>query len=78
MICQHCGEDFPESYIEESHDVPCYLFEGKYRNERKNQADKYPRHNLCKRCHKEYERSLKERFREISIAFSQWWFGDSI
>lgn len=54
MICQKCKKDFPESELQESHDVPTYLFEGK-RNERKQEADKYPRHWLCKKCHDEYE-----------------------
>lgn len=55
MKCQCCKKDFPENEIEESHDVPVYLFEGDTRNIRKNQADKFGRHNLCKQCHKSYE-----------------------
>ena len=31
------------------------MFEGETRNIRKNKADKYGRHNLCKECHKTYE-----------------------
>jgi protein-arginine kinase activator protein McsA len=55
MICQKCNKDFPEKEIEVSHDVPVYMFEGKDRKEKKQQADKYGRHNLCKQCHKTYE-----------------------
>ncbi len=58
MICDFCGKYFEEKDIEESHDVPCYLFFGNKRNLRKNQADKYGRHWLCIPCHKEYEESL--------------------
>lgn len=58
MICQKCNGDFPESQIQTSHDVPCYLFEGKDRKERKNQADKFGRHNLCIKCHDIYERMV--------------------
>lgn len=55
MNCQKCFRDFPESEIEESHDVPVYLFNGEKRKDQKNQADKFGRHNLCKECHKIYE-----------------------
>lgn len=53
--CQYCNIMLPSNQIQESHDVPCYLFEGKTRKERKNQADKFGRHNLCYNCHKYYE-----------------------
>ena len=55
MKCMKCNNDFPENEIQESHDVPCYLFEGKKRNARKDQADKFGRHHLCKECHEKYE-----------------------
>ena len=55
MKCMKCKKDFPENEIQESHDVPVYLFEGKKRNARKNKADKYGRHHLCEKCHKKYE-----------------------
>lgn len=58
MKCALCNKDFSEKEIEESHDIPVYLFIG-YPNERKNQADKFGRHWLCKRCHKVYESYLK-------------------
>ena len=58
MICQVCQQDFPESEIEESHDVPVYMFDGTTRAERKNQADKWGRHLLCKKCHDIYEKMV--------------------
>lgn len=58
MECQRCGLDFEEKLIDASHDVPCYMFDGKDRKEKKNQADKYGRHNLCKKCHDIYERII--------------------
>jgi len=45
MICQKCKDDFPESEIQVSHDIPKYL----------GGTDKDGRHNLCIKCHKEYE-----------------------
>lgn len=58
MTCQKCGETHPENQVEDSHDVPVYLFNGLTRNERKNKADKWGRHNLCKRCHDIYEKII--------------------
>ena len=52
MKCQKCLNEFEQ--IEVSHDVPTYIFEGE-RKERERQADKYGRHNLCKKCHDIYE-----------------------
>lgn len=74
MICQKCKFDFPENEIDESHDVPVYLFKGITRNERKNQADKFPRHYLCKRCHEVYEDRLREIFQQSAIEFSRGYF----
>ena len=51
MNCQKCLLDFPEREIQESHDVPKYMFGGD-----KNKADKHGRHWLCKKCHDIYER----------------------
>ncbi len=73
MKCQKCKGNFPEKKIEESHDVPCYLFEGN-RKGRKNQADKYGRHHLCKKCHKEYEESLNSLFKLKAFEFAKRWF----
>lgn len=58
MKCQNCLKDFEESNIETSHDVPLYLFPGITRNERKQQADKYGRKNLCIECHDKYENKI--------------------
>ena len=51
LKCKKCGIVLPESEIQESHDVPKYIFNGD-----KNQADKWGRHYLCKKCHDIYER----------------------
>lgn len=65
MKCSNCLNDFKESEIQESHDVPCYLFKGN-RRERKQQADKYKRRWLCKECHEKYEiKLLKEFFDQL-------------
>ena len=58
MKCMKCQDDFEEKDIQESHGVPCYLFEGKKRNIKKNQADKYFRTWLCLKCHRNYELAL--------------------
>ena len=58
MICDWCYKDFEEKDIHDSHDVPCYLFEGN-RKGSKNQADKFGRHWLCKSCHDKYENQLR-------------------
>lgn len=75
MKCQKCKNDFPEPEIQESHDVPCYLFEGKSRNEKKNKADKFSRHWLCKECHYKYEEGLRMSFKIIASDFSDKFFG---
>ena len=51
MKCFKCGNDFEEREIQSSHDIPCYLFDGSDRKERKQRADKYGRHWLCEECH---------------------------
>ncbi len=75
MKCDKCGRDFPEPEIQDSHDVPCYLFKGRYRNERKNQADKFGRHWLCKECHEEYEDYLRKHFQGAAEIIAVAWFG---
>lgn len=55
MICQECKKDFPEKEIEESHNAPTYLFQGEYKKQRKQQADKFGRKALCIDCHDKYE-----------------------
>lgn len=73
MKCFKCGDDFPEEYIHESHDVPCYLFEGN-RKGRKNQADKFGRHWLCEGCHQRYENLLRLYLRGCSKTFGKEFF----
>jgi hypothetical protein len=51
MLCRKCKKDFPESEMQESHDIPKYMFLGD-----KNKADKCGRHWLCKKCHDIYEK----------------------
>lgn len=71
MKCQKCKGDFLEKDIQESHDVPCYLF---YyvgsRRLKKQEADKFPRHWLCQECHKRYEEALNLKLIQTSINFS--------
>lgn len=57
MKCSRCGCE-EETQLQESHDVPVYLFEGPDRKRKKQQADKYGRHLLCIKCHDIYERTL--------------------
>jgi hypothetical protein len=58
MPCAICGEQIPESLLDLSHDVPCYVFEGKNRKERKQEADKWGRHYLCEKHHHIYENTV--------------------
>lgn len=48
MICQRCRQDFLESEIQLSHDVPIYI----------GGVDSDGRHNLCKKCHDIYEKKI--------------------
>ena len=73
MKCNECKKDFLEKEIHESHDVPCYLFEGN-RKGRKNQADKLGRHLLCKNCHDKYENKLREFLKKQALKFSESYF----
>lgn len=73
MKCQKCKRDFEEKDIHDSHDVPCYLFEGN-RKGQQNMADKWGRHNLCKECHDEYECHLRFHLRETAYKFSKKYF----
>jgi hypothetical protein len=78
MRCMKCGNDFPEKDIHESHDVPCFMFPGKNRKERKQLADKEGRHHLCQKCHDIYEKMVfaymiqdipeQQRFAMIQLA----------
>jgi len=70
MKCDKCEKDFHEKELDESHDVPRYLFEGN-RQGRKNQADEFGRHWLCKKCHKEYESELMYYLRLSAMELSK-------
>ena len=74
MICEQCKKDFPEKDVQESHDVPCYLFKGFNRNKKKNQADKYGRHWLCTNCHNEYEEAVRQQLILIAQLFATKYF----
>jgi len=64
-----------EKDIQESHDVPCYLFiYNGDKNGRKNEADKHGRHWLCNDCHKKYEEQLNNQLRLFALEFSKRWF----
>ncbi len=41
MKCSRCKDEFHESKLQLSHDVPIYMFDGKDRKTRKSQADKH-------------------------------------
>jgi len=73
MKCMKCDIDLEEKYIEESHDVPCYLFPGN-RQGQKNQADKFGRHWLCNNCHRTYEAQLRLILIKSSQAFAMNYF----
>ena len=73
MICQKCKENFVERDIHESHDVPTYLWEGN-RQGRKNQADRWGRHQLCKSCHDTYEEALRIYLRKVAKHFAELYF----
>jgi hypothetical protein len=78
MICFLCKKDFQERDIEESHDVPCYLFwmYSIERRIRKQFADKLGRHLLCKECHKKYEKELNEFLIKEAKEYSKRYFSD--
>lgn len=48
MKCEKCKQDFPESEIQLSHDIPRYA----------GGTDSDGRHWLCKKCHDIYERRV--------------------
>lgn len=87
MICEKCKDNFPEKEIQESHDVPTYIFDGE-RRVRKQKADPYGRHNLCKKCHTIYERMVfaimireadydtKQKMINSALKFSEGWFNE--
>lgn len=76
MICDKCKKDFKEVEIQDSHDVPCYLFKGLDRKEKKQQADKFGRHWLCKKCHEEYEEGLRMSLKVLAVKYANKTFGE--
>lgn len=54
LICFKCKKYFKGNLIDESHNVPCYLFDGD-RPRQKKQADKFGISHLCGQCHKKYD-----------------------
>jgi len=74
MKCNKCQLNFEEKEVDESHDVPCYLFEGN-RRIRKQHADKFKRHWLCKKCHKKYEENLNILLKLQAIKFGEEFYG---
>ena len=76
MRCEKCGKEFEENDIQESHDVPCYLFWDPTRRERKQRADKFGRHWLCEKCHDDYENNLNMILKLRAMEFSKEFFGE--
>lgn len=77
MKCTRCSNDYQEKDIDESHDVPCYLFYKEVgRNNKKNKADQYPRRWLCKRCHEQYEEGLHLTLIIQALKYSKEYFKD--
>ena len=84
MKCFFCNKDFEERKIEESHDVPCYLFNGigiskSLRRRRKQEADKWGRHWLCRgeetnKCHETYEEALRLFLQKQAKEFANEYF----
>ena len=77
MKCDFCGREFEEKELDQSHDVPCYLFKGN-RKGRSNQADKFGRHWLCKECHEKYEEALRAFLIIKSKYFSEIYFKEDL
>ena len=78
MKCDFCNKDFPEKDIDESHDVPCYLFYNIIgRRLKKQAADKFPRHWLCKSCHEIYEKELNDFLIKVAYDFAKQYFKKS-
>ena len=73
MICRKCKNEFKESELDESHDIPCYLFPGN-RKAQKNQADNLGRHLLCKKHHKEYDEAMQLFLMDSALKFKNKYF----
>jgi protein-arginine kinase activator protein McsA len=70
MICDKCNKEIEENNLEESHDIPCYLWLGMNRRLQKQRADKFGRHWLCKECHKSYENAMNISLKISAVKFS--------
>lgn len=72
--CDKCGKEFQESELDISHDIPRYMFDNK------NDADKYGRRYLCKKCHDIYERMvmavmvkpIPQKIKDMMINKAEW------
>lgn len=85
MKCSRCDREFPERELHLSHDVPCYMFEGKDRREKKQEADKHGRRWLCRKHHDMDEKmvfavmvdplskGIKNEMRKKAKEFSKRW-----
>lgn len=61
--------------LEESHDIPCYLFiDHGNRQGQKNEAYKHGRHLLCKKHHEDYENLLNHFLKKEAKKFSKRYF----
>jgi hypothetical protein len=88
LRCDKCKKYFKEKDIDESHNIPCYMFKGKNKKEKKQLADKYGRTLLCKKCHNIYEGLIfnelvkdlddktKKKMIEKAIQFSKRWLNE--
>lgn len=78
MKCSECLKDFPEAFIQESHDVPCYLFYDEVgRGRKKHKADMFKRKWLCENCHKNYEIWLNRMLIGVAEKFSKCYFKEN-
>ena len=73
MICSKCKGEFLEKDVQESHDIPTYLFWGD-RKIRKQEADLYKRRWLCVECHKEFEKKLQYHLINEAKRFAEEYF----
>lgn len=73
-VCYICGS---KDKLQESHDVPCYLFiQYGNRKGQKNQSDKLGRHLLCEEHHKEFEERMNRFLKGSALSFSMEYFNN--
>ena len=76
--CSKCHRIFREPKLQESHDIPCYLFiYSGNRKGQKNEADKFGRHWLCKDCHEKYDEQLNSELKELAETFAGKFYGNN-